>query len=108
MDDLSRVDPDLVQKLQTSSGDEPVRAAVSIRRPSGVKPDPDEITTSAHAAIARAADNADVQPNSIQVMPHLALAYVEAPGRLIRELIAQPEVTGAMLGGDTAPEQGSA
>jgi hypothetical protein len=97
MPDFSRVDPELLRQLdEAGDSDVPVAAAVSVRRERGVPPDPAKIDANVRMAMARAKRLTDTEPSRVQVMPHIAVAYVEAPGRLIRALIDQPEVTGAV------------
>jgi hypothetical protein len=99
MPDFSRVDPELLRQLdEARDSDVPVAAAVSVRRKQGVPPDPAKIDANLKTAMARAKRMTDTEPSRVQVMPHIAIAYVEAPGRLIRALIDQPEVTGAVAG----------
>jgi hypothetical protein len=102
MRDLSQVDPELLRQLdEASDSDTPVTAAVSVRRKRGVPPDPAKIDANINTAMARAKRMTGAEPSRVQVMPHIAVAYVEAPGRLIRALIDQPEVTGAAAGRPT-------
>lgn len=100
MKNLDRVDPALLRQLDDAKGTDPVRAAVSIRRARGVAPDPDTITRAAHAAVTRAGKTSQAELTSMRVLPHLGVAYVAGPGRLIRELLNQPEVVGAVAGAE--------
>lgn len=91
-----RTDPELLRQLDAAHGtDEPVAATVSIRRKGG-KPVPQEIDNAVRAAIARAVKKSGVNPSDLHVMGRVASAYVSGPEALIRELIKQPEVTGAV------------
>ena len=99
MPDFSRVDPELLRQLDEAKDSEtPVAAAVSVRRKRGVPPDPAKIDANINTAMARAKRMTDTEPSRVQVMPHLAVVYIEAPVRLIRALLDQPEVTGAIAG----------
>jgi hypothetical protein len=99
MQDYNRADPELLRQLDEAEGsDEPVAAAVSVRRKKGAPPDTAKIDKDLQAAMARAKDEAKAEPNHVRVMSHLAVAYIEGPGRLIRALLDQPEVTGAVAG----------
>jgi len=99
MQDYSRADPELLRQLDAArDSDEPVAAAVSVRRKRGAPPDTAKIDKDLQAAMARAKDQTKTEPNHVRVMSHLAVAYIEGPGRLIRALLAQPEVTGAVAG----------
>jgi hypothetical protein len=99
MQDYSRADPELLRQLDAArDSNEPVAAAVSVRRRKGVPPDTAKIDKDLKAAMARAKDETKTEPNHVRVMSHLAVAYVEGPSRLIRALIDQPEVTGAVAG----------
>jgi hypothetical protein len=109
MEDYSRADPELVRQLDDArDSDDPVAAAVSVRRKRGVPPDVEKIDHDVRTAMARAQKAANAEPSHVRVMPHLAVAYVEAPGRLIRALLEQPEVTGAVAGRTAAEEPTSA
>jgi hypothetical protein len=99
MQDYSRADPELLRQLDAvRDSDEPVAAAVSVRRRKGAPPDTAKIDKDLQAAIARAKDESNAEPSHVRVMHHLAVAYVEGPGRWIRALLEQPEVTGAVSG----------
>jgi hypothetical protein len=105
MYDSSRVDPELLRQLDAAGDSDTVVAAVSVRRKPGKPPDPAKINADFQTAMARAERMTDAEPSRVQVMPHLAVAYVEAPSRLIRSLLDQPEITGAVAGspGDETP-----
>jgi hypothetical protein len=105
MDDSSRVDPELLRQLDEAGDSDIVVAAVSVERKPGKPPDPAKINADFQKAMARAERMTGAAPRRVQVMPHLAVAYVEAPGRLIRALLDQPEITGAVAGstGDETP-----
>jgi hypothetical protein len=108
MEDYSRADPELIRQLDDArDSDDTVAAAVSVRRKRGVPPDVQKIDHDVRAAMARATETSQAEPTHVRVMPHLAVAYVEAPGRLIRALLEQPEVTGAVAGRDTTTEPAS-
>jgi hypothetical protein len=99
MQDYSRADPELLRQLDAADdSDEPVAAAVSVRRKKGVPPDTAKIDKDLQTAMARAKDETKTEPNHVRVMGHIAVAYVEAPGRWIRALLEQPEVIGAVAG----------
>jgi hypothetical protein len=105
MEDYSRADPELIRQLDDArDSDETVAAAVSVRRKRGVPPDVQKIAHDVRQAMARAQKTAKAEPTHLRVMPHLAVAYVEAPGRLIRALLEQPEVIGAVSGRADADE----
>ena len=92
-----RTDPELVRQLDEAreQGGANVEAAVSIVRAKGRRPDPDEIEAAAHAAITRATESSGTAAADVHVMANLAVAYVSGPEALIRELLEQPEITGA-------------
>jgi hypothetical protein len=99
MQDYSRADPELIRQLdEARDSDEPVAAAVSVRRKKGVPPDGAKIDKELKAAMARARNETNAEPNHVRIMHNLAVAYIEGPSRLIRALLAQPEVTGAVAG----------
>jgi hypothetical protein len=99
MQDYNRADPELLRQLdEAEDSDEPVAAAVSVRRKKGAPPDTAKIDKDLQAAMARAKDETNTEPNHVRVMSNIAVAYVEGPGRLIRALLDQPEVTGAVAG----------
>jgi hypothetical protein len=99
MEDYSRADPELLRQLDAArESDDSVAAAVSVRRKRGVPPDTAKVDKDLQTAMARAKDETNTEPSHVRVMHNLAVAYIEGPSRLIRALLAQPEVTGAVAG----------
>ena len=91
------VDPELLNRLNEAetSGNE-VKAAFSIRRPPGRPPNPADIQASVHAAVQRAGDTTNMAPTEVNVLSRMAVAYVTGPAPLLRALLDQPEITGAI------------
>ena len=99
MEDYSRADPELLRQLDAArDSDDSVAAAVSVRRKRGAPPDTAKVDKDLQTAMARAKDETKTEPSRVRVMHNLAVAYIEGPSRLIRALLAQPEVTGAVAG----------
>jgi hypothetical protein len=97
MRDDKRIDPELLRQLdEAGDSDYAVAAAVSLRREPNAPPDTAKIEADLQIAMARAKEMTDTEPHRVHVMSRMAVAYIEAPGRLIRALIEQPEVTGAV------------
>jgi hypothetical protein len=99
MEDYSRADPELLRQLDAArDSDDSVAAAVSVRRKRGARPDKAKVDKDLQTAMARAKDETNTEPSHVRVLHNLAVAYIEGPSRLIRALLAQPEVTGAVAG----------
>ena len=99
MEDYSRADPELLRQLDAAGdSDDSVAAAVSVRRKRGAPPDTAKVDKDLQTAMARAKDETNTEPSHVRVLHNLAVAYIEGPSRLIRALLAQPEVTGAVAG----------
>src|SRR5215207_4268882 len=99
MEDYSRADPELLRQLDAArDSDDSVAAAVSVRRRRGAPPDKAKVDNDLQTAMARAKDETHTEPSHVRVLHNLAVAYIEGPSRLIRALLAQPEVTGAVAG----------
>ena len=93
---VRRPDPELLRQLDEARGTTtPVAVNISIRRKRGKPPIPTEIEAAAHSAVARASQATGTAANDVHVLGHMAIAYVTGPETLIRELLAQPEITGA-------------
>lgn len=102
MHDLHEVDATLLRQLNDSADDALVIAAVSLRRAKGLPADPELVNAEVEQALGRAEAETGMQAVSVRVLAHLAVAYVEAPSRMVRALLEQPEVTGAMAGTPSA------
>lgn len=99
MEDYSRADPELLRQLDAArDSDDSVAVAVSVRRKRGAPPDKAKVDKDLETAMARAKDETHTEPSRVRVLHNLAVAYIEGPSRLIRALLAQPEVTGAVAG----------
>lgn len=105
------VDPELLRQLDAAGeSDAPVAAAVSIRRARGVAPDPAKIQRAVRVAVDRAGRSSGSELSSLRVLGHLGVANVEGPARMVRALLDQPEITGAVTGqpGSQPSDEGSA
>jgi hypothetical protein len=99
MRDYRGADAELIRQLDEAKGsDTSVAAAISVRRARGVAPDVTKIDEDVRSAVARAGQASHSELDSIRVMPHLAVAYVSGPEQMIRELLRQPEIIGAVAG----------
>ena len=109
MRDYRDADVELIRQLDAAKdSDTSVAAAVSVRRVRGEAPDIAKIDQTVRTAVARAGQASASELSSLRVLPHLAVAYVEGPERMIRELLCQPEITGAVAGRSIAGQPGEA
>jgi hypothetical protein len=95
---VAEIDPELIRLLdQSSTADDPVEAVIRLRAesPETVVPSPQRTEALADRVIARVQKRARSQAK-YNVFRNLGSFVVSGTPGLIRELIAQPEVGGAM------------
>jgi hypothetical protein len=93
----TRTDPELLRQLDKArDSGEPVRAVVQLHRAAGKPPEPAEIEAQTQAAVERASAATGDQPDDVHVLGRMAVAYVSGSEAFVRELIEQPEVSGAV------------
>jgi hypothetical protein len=92
-----RIDPELRRRLDAAGkAGEPARVVVQINRAAGRAIEPAESEARIHAALERTSAATGEQPDDVHVLGRMAVAYVSGSETFVRELIEQPEVTGAV------------
>jgi hypothetical protein len=96
-----RTDRELLRQLdEAKRSGRAVKVVVKLQRPQGQAPVPADIEAQAQRAVTRAAEASGQQPTDVHVMGRMAVAYVSGSESFVRELVDQPEVTGAVANDD--------
>lgn len=98
-----RTDPELLRQLDAAWRTGASVAAVVRLKQSGKLPDAADVEARTEEAIRRACDATGESPEDVHVMGRIGVAYVTGPARFVRELVEQPEVTGAVANNQPAP-----